>query len=62
MLAKKYGSDRMEAACGRILQGSRVNYTLIRNILVNGMDKLQDTPSVQPSLFHENIRGSQHYI
>lgn len=61
MLAKKYGADRMEAACSRILQGSRVNYSLIRNILINGMDKLQDTPLVQPTLFHENIRGSQHY-
>lgn len=61
MLVKKYGAERMEAACGRVLQGSRVNYTLIRNILVNGMDKLQNTPIAQPSLFHDNIRGSQHY-
>ena len=61
MLAKKYGSDRMEATCSRVLQGSRVNYTLIRNILVNGMDKIQDVPSTQTTIFHENIRGSQHY-
>ena len=61
MLAKKYGARRMEAACSRILQGSRVNYSLIRNILVNGMDQLQDPPPIQPTLFHENIRGSQHY-
>ena len=61
MLVKKYGAERIEAACSRVLKGSRVNYTLIKNILLNGMDKLQDTPLQQASLFHENIRGSQHY-
>lgn len=61
MLMKKYGPERTEAACSRVLQGSRVNYTLIKNILVNGMDKLQETPLQHQSLFHENIRGSQHY-
>lgn len=61
MLAQKYGAERMEATCSRILQGSRVNYTLIRNILVNGMDKIQDVPSAQTTIIHENIRGSQHY-
>jgi len=61
MLMKKYGPERTEAACSRVLQGSRVNYTLIKNILVNGMDKLQEIPLQHQSLFHENIRGSQHY-
>lgn len=61
MLVKKYGAERIEAACSRVLKGSRVNYTLIKNILLNGMDKLQETPLQQASLFHENIRGSQHY-
>lgn len=61
MLMKKYGAERTEAACSRVLKGSRVNYTLIKNILANGMDKLQEDLWQQPSLFHENIRGSQHY-
>ena len=61
MLVKKYGAERMEAACSRVLMGSRVNYTLIRNILLHGMDKVPPAPPSQPALFHENIRGSQHY-
>ena len=61
ILMKKYGAERTEAACSRVLKGSRVNYTLIKNILVNGMDKLREEPVEQPSFFHENIRGSQHY-
>ena len=61
MLQKKYGRDRLEAACSRALQGSRINYTMIRNILEAGLDKqparLEDTPL--PS--HENIRRKDHY-
>src|SRR5690348_11864304 len=30
MLAKTYGIDRVEAACARVLTGTRVNYTLIK--------------------------------
>lgn len=61
MLAKKYTAQRLEAACRRAASGTRINYTMIKNILVNGLDK-------QPLLFdnnplpkHDNIRGSDHY-
>jgi transposase len=61
MLAKKYTAQRLEAACRRAASGTRINYTMIKNILANGLDK-------QPLLFdnnplpkHDNIRGSQHY-
>jgi hypothetical protein len=61
MLSKKYTAQRLEAACRRAARGTRINYTMIKNILANGLDK-------QPLLFdnnplpkHDNIRGSQHY-
>ncbi len=38
-LAGKYGHDRLEAPCQRVLQGPRVNYGIINNILKNNMDK-----------------------
>lgn len=61
MLQKKYGAQRLEAACSRALQGSRVNYTMIKNILERGLDKqlpLTDEHIIPP---HDNIRGKDHY-
>jgi transposase len=62
-LGKKYGNDRLEAACKRANQGSRVNYKIIKNILENNLDKVQ----IQENLFslfipdHTNIRGPEAY-
>ena len=61
MLQNKYGDSRLEAACGRALQGTRINYTMIKNILEKNLDK-------QPGFFnenkipdHDNIRGKENY-
>jgi len=61
MLEKKYTKQRLEAACRRAANGTRINYTMIKNILEKGLDK-------QPLLFdnnplpeHDNIRGSGQY-
>jgi hypothetical protein len=62
MLEKKYSRQRLEAACSRALQGSRVNYTMIKNILERGLDKqppLPDSNNIIPP--HDNIRGKDHY-
>lgn len=62
MLQNKYGTARLEAACSRALQGSRVNYTMIKNILERGLDKqiqLPDNNTIIPP--HDNIRGKDHY-
>ena len=62
MLQKRYGIPRLEAACGRALQGSRINYTMIKNILERGLDKqlcLLEQQSPLPT--HENIRGKDNY-
>jgi len=61
MLQKKYGRDRLEAACSRALQGSRVNYTMIRNILQVGLDKQPARQQDRPLPSHDNIRGKDHY-
>jgi transposase len=62
MLQKKYGHQRLEAACARALMGSRVNYTMIKHILERGLDKqlsLIEQQHIIPS--HDNIRGKDHY-
>lgn len=62
MLQKKYGTERLEAACSRSLLGTRINYTMIKNILERGLDKLivlTDNRSNIPE--HDNIRGKNHY-
>ncbi|ACU57544.1 IS21 family transposase [Chitinophaga pinensis] len=61
MLQKKYGSDRLEAACNRALTGTRVNYTLIKNILERGMDKSAPASEASSIPLHDNIRGKDHY-
>ncbi len=61
MLHKKFGKDRLEAACARALNGSRVNYTLIKTILHRGLDKQQLSVDLFTIPTHENIRGKDHY-
>ncbi len=62
-LSGKYGSDRLEAACKRAEKGSRINYTIIKNILKNNQDKSpiaeqQNLPFLPK---HDNIRGPETY-
>jgi hypothetical protein len=61
MLQKKYSAQRLEAACSRALQGSRVNYTMIKNILERGLDKQLTLPVASQIRDHTNIRGKDHY-
>jgi len=61
-LSEKYQHQRFEAACKRALQGSKINYGVIKRILENNLDKDE---SQQLSLFrvpqHGNIRGPMFY-
>ncbi|HEU4608881.1 MAG TPA: IS21 family transposase [Chitinophagaceae bacterium] len=61
MLQKKYGAARLEAACSRALQGTKVNYTMIKQILERGLDKQLALPVAPPLPEHDNIRGKDHY-
>jgi hypothetical protein len=61
-LSEVYGSSRFEAASLRALNGSRITYGMIKNILENNLDKLAVN---QLNMFsipnHENIRGPHNY-
>lgn len=61
MLEKTYGKARLETACGRVLTGTRINYTLIKNILSSGLDKMPLVEPVLPLPLHDNIRGADQY-
>ena len=64
-LSKKYGKDRLEAACNRANHIGAKQYKHVATILANSMDKvpLEQTQSepVQQTLDHENLRGSAYY-
>lgn len=64
-LGKRYGDDRLEAACARAHGVRARSYRHVESILKNGLDRVRpgDTRrSPQPSLpLHENVRGSGYY-
>ena len=61
MLQKKYSAQRLEAACERALQGTRVNYTMIKNILEKNLDQQIIFFNEYPIPTHDNIRGKENY-
>jgi transposase len=66
-LGKKYGTERLDAACARGLRIGARSYRNIHSILKSGLDRqpLQGSlPEAAPPsapLLHENIRGPRHY-
>ena len=63
-LQKKYGTNRLEVACGLALQVPSVSYRLVHNILENNRDKAAVVTAAHhaPLLpFHDNIRGKEVY-
>ena len=62
-LEKHYSGQRLENACLRALKFSALSFKALRNILENGLDRLEEKqPGSQPALpDHENIRGSGYY-
>ncbi len=64
-LGKRYGDDRLEAACARAHRARARSYRHVESILKNGLDRVGpgDTRrEPQPSLpLHENVRGSAYY-
>ena len=61
MLQGAYGAARLEAACTRALRGTRVNYTMIKNILHLKLDTQKEIFDDVHLGDHENIRGPEHY-
>jgi hypothetical protein len=61
-LGEKYGTDRLEAACGRALMGYKVTYMGIKNILERNLDKAHPQTDLLVSIpDHDNIRGAESY-
>jgi transposase len=66
-LGKKYGRDRLEAACARAVALGAYGYRNVQSILKSGMDR-QPLPSEAGAeeqeatpIEHENIRGAAYY-
>ena len=63
-LHRKYGEERLQRACGRALEFGYHSYRAVKNILANGLDKIEpeQLSANQPSLpLHANIRGNDYY-
>ncbi len=58
--AKRYGAERVDAACAKALALGTRSYGSVSAILKNAQEKTA-APSDPPSLFHENIRGPGYY-
>ena len=60
-LVKRYGPERVDAACARALLFNARSYKSVAAILKNGTDKPASVPQEAPILFHSNIRGRGYY-
>lgn len=61
-LAKRYGKERLEAACALALQLGAYQYRHVRDILANNRDCTPDTaPSAWTSPHHAHVRGPGYY-
>jgi transposase len=63
-LAKRYGPDRVGAACERPLTTGAVSYSSVKSILAEGLDRLplnaQQALAVTAT-DHENLRGARYW-
>ena len=59
---KKYGNERVEAACAKAVAMKSCTYSTISTILKNGQDKVLSSPVYKPTPRHENLRGSEAYV
>ena len=61
-LEKRYGSDRLDAACQRALNVGARSYRHIESILKHGLDRIDNEDAVTSSAGdHENVRGPGYY-
>ena len=62
-LGKRYGDQRLEAACGRALTVKARSYRHVASILKHGLDRIVDQPKrvTDPHPVHEHVRGAGYY-
>jgi len=63
-LERRYGVERLEAACRRAEHLNACRYQTVKNVLAKGMDRLP-LPTQEPATSsvpaHDNIRGADYY-
>jgi transposase len=64
-LGKRYGDDRLEAACARALAAGARRYRHVESILKNSLDKVplaeDGADENNAPVVHENVRGPKYY-
>ncbi len=62
-LSKKFGKERVEAACKRALAIGGTSFGSVKSILQTGLDKkpLPESRPASPVITHSNIRGREYY-
>jgi transposase len=62
-LSRKYGPERVEAACTRAMRLKIYRYQSVKSILAAGLDRQPLPQLVAPGapLEHANIRGAEYY-
>jgi transposase len=61
-LGRRYGEERLEAACARALAVRARSYRHVEAILKNGLDRLAPAqPEAERRIEHENVRGADYY-
>ncbi|HEU5002594.1 MAG TPA: IS21 family transposase [Actinomycetota bacterium] len=62
-LARRYGNERVDAACRRALACGAVSYTSVKSILAENLDRLAlpGTSPTPPPPAHENLRGADYW-
>jgi transposase len=62
-LSKKYGAERLEAACARAVAVGARSYRHVDSILKNGLDRtpLPTETTTTKTATHENVRGRDYY-
>jgi hypothetical protein len=62
-LERKYGAERLEAACTRAVRLKLYRFQSVKSMLKSGLDR-QPLPELVPIPFpveHENLRGADYY-
>ena len=63
-LGKRYGQDRLEAACLRATVMGACSYKSIESILKHNLDRQplpKQAETVTPAVHHSNVRGPNYY-
>jgi transposase len=63
-LGKRYGDERLEAACQRAITLGACAYKSIESMLKHDLDRqpLPAKPAAVSPVTHNNIRGPQYYL